>query len=162
MYNQAVEDGLDDQLSIDKSIPIAGVNDALPPAEIDSTLAALALDRLSGRDGLNRPRPGIKKRAQSSDAYNSWDWSLHMTGGLFLCVSGGTWYTWDSRGGVLTKLVGGPSYPAGGFISGAMCTDTAYFCCQGTVISKYKPGTGFGTVSTMLTQYPTADYIVWG
>ena len=165
MYNQAAEVGLDDELLFDKSMPIAGVNDALPPAEIDQTLSAAAIDRLSARDGLNRPRPGLNYRAQSSDAANSWDWSIHMKDGLFLCVSGGTWYTWDSRGRVLTKLVGGPAYPVGSFISGAVCTDTVYMC-NGGAISKYKPGTGagtgFGTVSTLPTQYPSAAYIVWG
>jgi len=161
VYNQAAEVGLDDELIFDRTIPLNGVNDALPPAEIDQSLAASAIDRLSGRDGLNRPRPGLIYRAQSSDATNSWDWSIHMSGGLYLCVSGGVWYTWDSRGHVLTKLVGGPAYPAGSFISGAMCTDTVYMC-NGGAISSYKPGTGFGTVSTLPTQYPNAAYIVWG
>jgi hypothetical protein len=161
MYNQYAEVGLDDQLVFDKSVPIIGVNDAQPPAELDPTLAAQALDRLSARDGLNRPRPGLSYQAQSSDSANSWDWSIHMTNGVFLCVSGGTWYTFDSRGKVLTKLTGGPNYPVGAFISGAMCTDTVYMCAGGA-ISKYKPGTGFGTVATLPTQYPNAAYIVWG
>ena len=156
---------LDDQLIFDKSIPIAGVNDAMPPAEIDQSLARLALDRLSNRDGLNRPRPGLIYRAQSSDASNSWDWSLHMQQGVYLCVSGGTWYEWDSRNKILTKLVGGPAYPAGALISGAMCTDTVYMCAGGAM-SKYRPSMistpGFGTVSTLPTQYPNAAYIVWG
>jgi len=165
VYNQATEAGLDDQLLFDKSMPIIGVNDAQPPAEIDQSLVQQATDRLAGRDYLNRPRPGVTYRAQSSDATNSWDWSIHMTNGVFLCVSGGTWYTWDSRGAILTKLTGGPAYPAGTFISGAMCTDTVYMC-NGGPISKYKlgtgAGTGFGTVSTLPTQYPNAAYIVWG
>jgi hypothetical protein len=165
MYNQAAEAGLDDELIFDRTIPLNGVNDASPPAEIDQSLAAAATDRLSGRDGLNRPRPGLTYRAQSSDATNSWDWSIHMSGGLYLCVSGGTWYTWDSRGRILTKLTGGPAYPAGSVISGAMCTDTVYMCAGGAM-SKYKPGTGtgtgFGTVSTLPTQYPNAAYILWG
>ena len=160
MYRVDIETGLDDQLLFDKSVPITGVNDTQPPAEINQDFVQSAIDRLSGRDSLNRPRPGVTYQAQSSDATNSWDWSLHMTNGLFLCVSGGTWYTWDSRGKVLTKLVGGPAYAAGSFISGAMCTDTVYMC-NGGPISTYKPGTGFGTI-TLPTAYPNADYIVWG
>jgi hypothetical protein len=161
MYRADIENQLDDQLLFDRSVPIAGVNDALPPFEIDPTLAQFATDRLTGIDGLNRPRPGLIYRAAASDATNSWDWSLHMQNGVYLCVSGGIWYTWDSRNRVLTKLTGGPAYPAGAFISGAMCTDTVYMCAGG-VISTYKPGTGFGTLSTMPSQYPNAAYIVWG
>jgi len=156
---------LDDQLIFDRSIPIAGINDSLPPAEIDQSLAQKAMDRLSARDGLNRPRPGLIYRAQSSDSANSWDWSLHMQDGVYLCVSGGTWYEWNSRSRILTKLVGGPAYPSGSLISGAMCTDTVYMCAGGP-ISKYRPSMvsspGFGTVSTLPTKYPTASHIVWG
>lgn len=165
MYNIYAENMLDDQLLFDKSMPIAGVNNTLPPAEIDQTLVADALDRLSQRDGLNRPRPGIIKRAKATDTTSSWDWSIHMTNGVFLCVSAGHWYTWDSRNKILTALSGGPAYSQGDFITGAMAQDTVYFS-NGYGMAKYKPGTGtgtgFGTVTTLLSQYPDAAYIVWG
>jgi hypothetical protein len=159
------ESQLDDQLQFDRCIPITGVNNSLPPAEIQPTEVADACDRLSERDGLNRPRPGIVKRVKAPDAVSSWDWSIHMKDGVFLCVSGGQyWYEWDSRAKVLTAKTGGPVYAAGAFISGAMATDTVYFS-NGTGMAKYKPGTGagtgFGTV-TLPTQYPNAAYIVWG
>lgn len=172
MYNisteapiQSAYSGLDDQLVFDRSMPIAGVNNTLPPAEIDQTLLADACDRLSQRDGLNRPRPGIIKRVKAPDSTSSWDWSIHMTNGLFLCVSGGHWYTWDSRGRILTTLSGGPAYAPGDFITGTMATDTVYMT-NGHGMAKYKPGTGtgtgFGTVTTLPTAYPDAAYIIWG
>ena len=125
MYNRQTETGLDDQLVFDKTMPINGVDNSLPPAEIDQSLVNDANDRLSDRDGLNRPRPGIIKRVKAPDTASSWDWSIHMTNGVFLCVSGGSnWYTWDSLARVLTALTGGPAYAPGAFISGAMATDT--------------------------------------
>jgi hypothetical protein len=164
MY-RAEESQLDDQLQFDKCIPITGINNSLPPAEIGATEVADACDRLSSRDGLNRPRPGIKKHKKAPDAASSWDWSIHMKDGVFLCVSGGThWYEWDSRAKTLTAKAGGPLYASGDFITGVMATDTVYVT-NGTGMAKYKPGTGagtgFGTVS-LPAQYPNAAYIAWG
>jgi hypothetical protein len=156
---------LDDQLQFDKCIPITGVNNSLPPAEIAPTEVADACDRLSERDGLNRPRPGIIKHVKAPDVASSWDWSIHMKDGIFLCVSGGShWYEWDSRTKVLTAKSGGPAYSSSDFITGVMASDTVYMT-GGIGMAKYKPGTGtgtgFGTVS-LPAQYPNAAYITWG
>ena len=72
MYNTYLETQLDDQLLFDKSVPINGVNNSLPPAEIDTSLAFDANDRLTDRDGLNRPRPDRKStRLNSSHEFVS-------------------------------------------------------------------------------------------
>jgi len=148
---------LDDDVLVDKSVPIAGVNNSLPPSIIDTSSMADAQNRLSQLDGLNRPRPGIIRLAQ--DAGGSLD-SIHHTGtGVFIANNGATWHKWDNRSSAWSTLTGGPAYPAGAQVYSAFANTALYFS-HGTTLDKYTPGTGFGTV-TLPSQYPTASYPIW-
>ncbi len=151
-YNSA----LDDEPLVDGSVPIAGVNNAQPPSAIGPTFTADEENRLTQQDGLNRPRPGIIRLKQTAASFDS---IHHLGQGVFLINDGGAWYSFDSRANVLTTLTGGPAYASGTQVYSALVNDTLYFSI-GAALSKYKVGTGFGTV-TLLSQYPTALYPTW-
>jgi hypothetical protein len=150
---------LDDEVQIDGSVPISGINNALPPNAIGPTFAADAENRLTGKDSLNRPRPGIVRLKQTAAPTKSFDSIHHLGVGVFLLNDGPKWYTYDSRSNVLTALVGGPAYAARTQVYSALVNDTLYFSI-GSALSKYKVGTGFGTV-TLLGAYPNASYPTW-
>jgi len=150
---------LDDEVLIDGTVPIAGVDNSQPPNAIGPTLAANGENRLTQQDGLNRPRPGIIRLVQTAAPTKSLDSMHHLGVGVFLINDGPKWYSYDSRSNVLTTLSGGPAYAAKAQVYSALADKTLYFSI-GTALSKYLPGTGFGTV-TLLAQYPTALYPIW-
>src|SRR5206468_6883429 len=150
---------LDDEPLTDASVPIAGVDNAQPPSAIGPTLAADALNRLTQQDGLNRPRPGIKRLVQTLAPTSGFDSIHHLGQGVFLINDGPKWYSYDSRSNVLSSLSGGPAYAAGAQVYSALAQSTLYFSI-GTQLSKYVPGTGFGT-NTLPSQYPSALYPLW-
>ena len=154
---------LDDEVMVDASVPIAGVDNSQPPSAIGPTLAADAENRLTQQDGLNRPRPGLIRLKQTDAPTKSLDSVHHLGVGVFLINDGSKWYTYDSRSDVLTALVGGPAYAARTQVYSALANETLYFSI-GDALSKYKPGTGagtgFGTV-TLLGNYPKASFPVW-
>jgi len=147
----------DDEIRSDVSAPVNGVNNALPPSAIDQSLASSAENRLAYLDGLNRPRPGITRLAQTTGG--SLDSVHHVGNGVFLCNNGSAWYTWNNRGNVWTSVSGGPAYAAGTQVYSTLANSSLYFS-SGSTLDKYTPGSGFGTV-TLPTQYPTALYPVW-
>jgi hypothetical protein len=149
----------DDEPLIDVSVPINGVNNAQPPSAIGPSLAQLAENRLAGLDGLNRPRPGIIRLAQTTGSFASLDSIHHLGTGVFLCSDGPNWYTYDSRSNVLTSITGGPAYTRGTQVYAALSNATLYFT-NGTLLSKYLPATGFGT-NTLPGEYPSALYPIW-
>jgi hypothetical protein len=150
---------LDDEPLSDATVPIAGVNNAQPPNAIGPTLAADAENRLTQQDGLNRPRPGIIRLKQTTVAPQSFDSIHHLGVGVFLLNDGPHWYSYDSRSHVLTLLSGGPAYAAQTQVYSALANDTLYFSV-GAGMSKYLPGTGFGT-NTLPSEYPNALYPLW-
>jgi hypothetical protein len=150
---------LDDEVLIDGSVPIAGVDNSQPPSAIGPTLAADAENRLTEQDGLNRPRPGIIRVAQTAAPTMSLDSVHHLGVGVFLINDGPKWYTYDSRSNVLTALSGGPAYAARTQVYSALADTVLYFSIGGGM-SKYTPGTGFGT-NVLLSQYPSALYPIW-
>jgi hypothetical protein len=154
---------LDDEVLLDGTVPIAGVDNSQPPNAIGPTLAADGENRLTQADGLNRPRPGIIRLKQTAGPTMSLDSMHHLGVGVFLINDGPSWYSYDSRSNVLTTLVGGPAYAARTQVYSGLADTTLYFSIGGA-LSKYKPGTGagtgFGTV-TLLGNYPTALYPIW-
>lgn len=155
LYNNS----LDDEVLIDVSVPVSGVNCSLPPSAIDSTLAEDAGNRLAQQDGLNRPRPGIKRRVVVNDPIPNFDYIDHMGQGIFLASNGPNWHSYDSRGVVLTNLTGGPAYPVGVQVYGALANDTLYFS-DGNALQKYSVASGFGAV-TLPSQYLKASCPIW-
>jgi hypothetical protein len=147
----------DDEIKVDMNVPIAGVNNSQPPSALDQSTAADAENRLSQLDGLNRPRPGIIRLAQSATGILN---SIHHAGtGVFIANSGSNWYKWDNRAQVWSTLTGGPAYASGAQVYSAQANDTLYFAA-GATLDKYLSGTGFGNVA-LPSQYPTALYPIW-
>lgn len=149
--------GLDDEIIVDGSVPINGVNNSLPPSAIDRTFAQDAENRLTQMDGLNRPRPGIIRLNQNSTG--NLDSINHLGTGVFLTNSAATWSRYDNRSGVSSLLGGGPAFPLGAQVYGALANDTFYFSI-GSALNKYSVAAGFGTVA-LPTNGPTALYPIW-
>jgi len=147
----------DDELKTDGSVPISGVNNSVPPSAIDKAQAADGENRLSQLDGLNRPRPGLIRLAQS--AAGTLDSVHHVGNGLFLANSGPNWYTWDNRSSVWNTVAGGPAFNFGDQVYSTAANTSLYFS-NGTTLNKYLPGTGFSVISVP-SQYPTVLYPVW-
>ena len=116
---------LDDEVIVDGSVPISGINNSLPPSAIDRTYAADAENRLSQLDALNRPRPGIIRLKQTP--VNGLDSINHLGTGVFLASYGPNWYKYDNRSSVLSTLTGGPAFPAGAQVYGSLANSTLYF-----------------------------------
>jgi hypothetical protein len=146
----------DDEPLSDGSVPISGVNNAQPPNSIDQTQAADAENRLTQADGLNRPRPGIIRKAMTGGSFDS----IHHLGvGVFLLNDANKWWTYDSRSNVLAAASGGPAYTHGAQVYSAL-TDTVLYFSDGNALRKYTPGTGFGAV-TLPAPYTTAKFPIW-
>jgi len=150
-------DSLDDEVMVDQSVPLAGVNNSLPPSVIDQSSSTDCENRLAQLDGLNRPRPGIIRLAQ--DAGGSLDSVHHVGNGVFIANNAGVWHKWDNRSSTWSLLSGGPAYPAGAQVYSALANTKLYFS-RGTTLDKYDPATGFGGV-TLPSQYPSALYPIW-
>jgi hypothetical protein len=148
----------DDEVVIDGSVPINGINNSLPPSAIDRTYAQDAENRLSQLDGLNRPRPGIVRLKQTAPT-GSLDSINHLGTGVFLANDAANWYKYDNRSVVLSSLTGGPAFPPGAQVYSALANDTLYFSI-GTALSKYSVANGFGTVP-LPANGPTALYPIW-
>lgn len=151
LFNQ----GLDDEVITEQSVPVSGVNNSLPPSVIQQTSSSEAENRLAQPDSLNRPRPGIIRLKQTASSADS---IYHLGNGVFLVSDGGAWYTYDNRSNVLTTRAGGPAYPVGSQVYSALANDTLYFS-RGTTLNKYLAGT-FGNV-TLPANGPTAKYPIW-
>lgn len=149
---------VDDEVIIDGSVPISGVNNSLPPSAIDRTYAEDAENRLSQLDGLNRPRPGIIRLAHAP--IGNLDSISHLGMGLFLSNYGPDWYTWDNRSTVFNTLSGGPAFTPGAQVYTTLANDTLYFSIGGALY-KYSPSAGFGTVAGLPANGPTALYPTW-
>jgi hypothetical protein len=149
---------LDDEVFTDASVPIQGVNNSLPPSAIDRTESEDAENRLTQRDGLNRPRPGIIRLKQSSPT-GSLDSINHLGTGVFLANDASNWYKYDNRSNVLSSAAGGPAYAPGAQVYAALANDVLYFS-SGTTLNKYSVAGGFGTVA-LPSNGPTAKYPIW-
>ena len=147
----------DDEIKVDINVPIAGVNNTLPPSALDQSSAADAQNRLTQIDSLNRPRPGIIRLAQ--DTGGSLDSIHHIGTGVFIANNGANWDKWDNRSQVWSTLSGGPTYAAGSQVYSALA-NTKLYMSAGTTLNKYDPAVGFGTV-TLPSQYPTCLYPIW-
>src|SRR5262245_10903468 len=128
------QDNLDDEVLVDDSVPLSGVNNSLPPSVIDKQVAADAQNRLSQLDGLNRPRPGIIRLAQ--DAGAALDSVHHIGSGVFLANNAGSWHSWNNRTSVWTVLSGGPAYAAGAQVYSGLANTVLYFSI-GSTLNKY-------------------------
>ena len=148
---------LDDEVVVDGSVPISGINNSLPPSAIDRTYAEDAQNRLSQLDGLNRPRPGIVRLKQT--AVGNLDSINHLGTGVFLANYGPNWYKYDHRSVVLSTLSGGPALSPGAQVNATLANDTLYFS-TGAGLNKYSVAAGFGTVP-LGTNGPTALYPIW-
>lgn len=147
---------LDDELLTDANVPISGVNNSLPPSALDTTSASDAENRLTQRDGLNRPRPGIIRLVSSPTG--SWDSIHHLGAGQFFANDGPNWYTYDNRTThLLSSVAGGPAFASGVQVYSTIFNQTLYFSYPGSGLNKYLPGTGFGTVA-LPTNGPTCSY----
>jgi hypothetical protein len=151
-------DQLDDEILIDASIPLSGVNNSMPPSVIPQTTAQDAVNRLTRRDGLNRPRPGIKRLAQVATA--ALDSIHHLGQGVFIANNGASWYKYDNRANVLSTLSGGPAYATGAQVYSALSNAVLYFSC-GTTLDKYSVASGFGPTVPLPAWGPTALYPIW-
>src|SRR6266403_14198 len=149
---------LDDEVQFDASVPIQGVNNSLPPSAIDRTASEDAENRLTQRDGLNRPRPGIIRLKKSSPT-GSLDSIHHLGTGVFLANDAASWYKYDNRSNVLSSLTGGPAYTSGMQVYSALANDVLYFS-SGTTLNKYSVAAGFGSV-VLPANGPTAKYPIW-
>jgi hypothetical protein len=128
---------LDDEVLMDGSIPISGVNNASPPNVIGTTLAQEADNRLAEPDGLNRPRPGVSQRVKTVASFDS----IHHVGtGKFLWNDAANWYLYDSRAHTNTTLSGAPAFAHGDQIYSALCDKVLYFT-RGTYLFKFDPTT---------------------
>jgi len=148
---------LDDEVLTDTSVPIAGVNNSLPPSALDPSFSPDAENRLAHYDALNRPRPGIIRLKQT--ASGSLDSIHHLGSGVFLANDGANWYKYDYRAGVLSTLTGGPAYPSAQVYS-ALANTALYFSIGGGM-SKFDPIAGTFSTISLPTQYPTALYPIW-
>src|SRR5262252_7347489 len=126
LFNQE----LDDTILVDTSVPIAGVNNSLPPSALDGSTAADAENRLTQLDGLNRSRPG--------NIGSGLDSIHHVGNGVFIANLAGNWFKWDNRARVWSTLSGGPAYPLGAQVYSALA-ETKLYMAQGTTLDKYDP-----------------------
>ena len=149
---------LDDEVLFDASVPIQGVNNSLPPSAIDRTASEDAENRLTQRDGLNRPRPGIIRLKKSSPT-GSLDSIHHVGTGVFLANDATAWYKFDNRANTLSSAAGGPAYAPGAQVYSALANDVLYFS-SGTTLNKYSVAAGFGSVA-LPANGPTAKYPIW-
>lgn len=149
---------LDDEVLTDGSVPISGVNNALPPAAIDQTMAADAQNRLSEPDGMNRPRPGITQRVKTPVSFDS---IHHVGNGRFLWNDASNWFSYDSRLHANVPLTGGPAWAHGDQIYSALCDQVLYFS-RGNTLWKYTPATGvLAAVTTPAPFNAVVKYPTW-
>lgn len=148
--------GLDDEVLIDTSAPIAGVNNSLPPSAIDKTFAEDAENRLNQRDSLNRPRPGIIRKKTTGTGFDSIN---HLGKGVFLASYAAGWWKYDYRGNTFGSVSGGPAFPGGSQVYAALANDVLYFSI-GTALNKYSVAAGFGTVP-LPANGPQAKFPIW-
>lgn len=157
LYNAA----LDDEVLSDVTVPIAGVNNSLPPSAIDKTFAEDAENRLTRREGLNRPRPGITRLKQVNPPSGSIDSIHHLGTGVFLLNNAATWYRYDNRSSVLSSaLSGGPAFSPGAQVYSMLADKVLYFSVPSGTLNKYSVANGFGTVP-LPANGPTASYPLW-
>lgn len=151
---------LDDEPLMDGSVPISGVNNALPPNAIGQSLASNAVNRLAEMDGLNRPRPGI---SQTFKTPSSLDSIHHCGNGVFLWNDAVNWYTYNSKTGVNTgPLAGGPAWLHGDQIYSTVSDKVLYFS-RGLQLYKFDPATNLFTVITLPAPFTgQCLYPLWG
>lgn len=150
---------LDDEVLTDGSVPIAGVNNALPPSAIGPTMAEDAFNRLAEPDSVNRPRPGLIQRIKTPVSFDS---IHHVGNGKFLWNDASNWFIYDSRSRVNSVAAGGPVYAHGDQIYSALCDQVLYFS-RGGSLSKYTPATGvFASVVTPAPFNAVCKYPLWG
>jgi len=147
----------DDELKTDGSVPINGINNAVPPSVIEPQMAADAQNRLSQLDGLNRPRPGIIRLVTEPVGLDS----VHHVGtGVFIANGGANWYKWDNRAAIGSTLTGGPAFPGGAQVYSANANNNLYFS-YGQNLHKYDPVAGTFSVIAVPSQWPTVLYPTW-
>jgi hypothetical protein len=149
---------LDDEVLVDGSVPLSGVDTTHPPNSIANNLSASSTNRLCAMDNLNRPRPGVIARMEA--AGGNFDSISHLGSGRFLYNNGPNWGIYDSRSQVNTDISGGPVFANGDEIYSALC-DTVLYFTRGGSLWKYDPSVpGFGT-NPIPSQWPTALYPIW-
>jgi hypothetical protein len=151
-------DQLNDEVMVDGSVPINGINNTLPPSAIDKNLSADQTNRLSAFDSLNRPRPGTIARMQTAGGFDS---IHHVGSGKFLYNAASQWGLYDSRSQVNTGgLTGAPAFSTGDQIYSALCDQVLYFS-RGATLYTYTPATGVFGTNTLPSAWPTASYPIW-
>jgi hypothetical protein len=148
---------LDDEVLMDMSVPISGINNSLPPSAIGQVLAADAENRLTQLEALNHPRPGIQRQKQTTASLTSMH---HLGGGQFLVQDAANWYTYDSRSNVLTARTGGPAFTGQDQVYSALCDLNLYFS-KGANLYKYDPAANAFSTITLPVPWPTASFPVW-
>jgi hypothetical protein len=151
-------DQLNDEVLVDGSVPINGINNTLPPNAIDPKLASKAINRLTAMDNLNRPRPGTIARMLAQGA--SMDSIHHLGVGQFLYNHASSWGIYDSRSNVNAVASGGPAWASGDQIYSALCDKVLYFTRGGNLYKYDTVAKTFGT-NPIPSQYPTAAYPIW-
>jgi hypothetical protein len=149
---------LDDEPLADGSVPISGVNNAMPPSAIDAALAELADNRLAEPDGLNRPRPGVIQRIKTPVSFDS----IHHVGtGKFLWHDAANWFLYDSRAQTNVAVPGGPVFAHGDQVYSALCDQVLYFT-KGTYLYKFDPSTNIFTQTITPAPFNTRTfYPLW-
>lgn len=149
---------LDDEPMMDGSVPISGVNNALPPNAIEATLAAEAVNRLAEPDGLNRPRPGVIQRWETPVSFDS---IHHLGNGKFLWNDASNWFVYDSRLHTNLGLSGAPAWAHGDQIYSALADSVLYFT-RGGMLYKFNPATNtFGVNPTPPPFNAKTNYPLW-
>jgi hypothetical protein len=151
-------DNLDDQVLTDGSVPISGVNNALPPNAISATLAAEADNRLAEPDGLNRPRPGVINRVSTAGSFTS---IHHIGNGNFLWHDANRWFLYDSRAHTNVAAPGGPAFTSSDQVYSALCDKVLYFT-RGGYLYKFDPSTNLFTQTVTPAPFDTRTfYPLW-
>lgn len=153
-------DQLDDVVMTDGSVPISGVNNALPPSSIGQTLAEDAINRLSEPDSVNRPRPGLRQKIRTPASFDS---IHHVGNGRFIWNDASNWFSYDSRLGANVPLTsaGGPAWGHGDQIYSALC-DQVLYLTRGGALWKFTPATNlFAQVTTPAPFNAVTLYPLW-
>lgn len=154
----------DDEVITDVTIPIVGVNSSVPPSVIQPNEYESAENRLTQRDGLNRPRPGRIKLAQIGVNFDS---ISHLGLGVYLVNNAGLWYEYSYLSNALTpETTSPPAYSLGDQVFSTLANNVLYFSnsfnrpADTRALYKYSSAGGFATVP-LNTNGPYAAFPVW-
>ena len=160
LYNIA----LDDDVVTDISMPVDGVNNSMAPTAIGANQYVQAENRLTQRDGLNRPRPGIVRLNQIGVNVDSIN---HLGQGIYLVNNAASWYEYAYSTNTLTpKTVSPPAFSLGDQVFATLANNVLYFSrgmnrpADTSALLKYSTAGGFGTV-TLNSNGPYAAFPLW-